>query len=445
LLATPLTKVRELPLAGSTTPARLTRLGAVLVLGCLLTGLLGLLGGLSRQAAVDAGQGRRSALSQHAAELYRSLADADAMATSGYVAGGVEPAATKARYDVDIARAANRLSQAAGELAGDQSAGRLVAVLGQLAGQLPRYTALIETARFYNRQGLPLGQSYLGAGSALMQQTMLPSVQRLRAEQTAALFDDYRGGGAIPFGVLLIGAATLAGLLDAGVRERRRTNRVINPGLVAATVLIALALLWWLGACVITEVRLHQAGRHDRAVTALDDARAAVLQARGNESLVLVARGGARVSDAGFTARLDQVLGQHGLLDAASAAAGSSGSVGSAGYVGSGDVVAIDRVRAEATRWWLAHQALRRLDDNGQYTAAVASSIGTAPGGSGRTFGRLDAAFDRALAEQRAAAGTAATRAAAALTGLAAGPAVLALLAAAASAAGIAARVREYR
>jgi hypothetical protein len=180
-------------------------------------------------------------------------------------------------------------------------------------------------------------------------------------------------------------------------------------------------------------------------VTALDDARAAVLQARGNESLVLVARGGARVSDAGFTARLDQVLGQHGLLDAASAAAGSSGSVGSAGYVGSGDVVAIDRVRAEATRWWLAHQALRRLDDNGQYTAAVASSIGTAPGGSGRTFGRLDAAFDRALAEQRAAAGTAATRAAAALTGLAAGPAVLALLAAAASAAGIAVRVREYR
>ncbi|HWN34170.1 MAG TPA: hypothetical protein VNP03_15580, partial [Pseudonocardia sp.] len=182
---------------------RLSRLGAILVAGCLLTALVSLASGLSRQSATDEGAGRVAALTVDAAQLYSSLADADAMATSGYVAGGVEPPAVRARYGDDIARASERLVHAAGQLAGDDPARPLVTTVAQ---RLPVYTGLIETARFYNRQGLPLGQSYLGNASALMRETILPAVEQLRRQQSVLLADDYGRGGALPLAVLLLGA-----------------------------------------------------------------------------------------------------------------------------------------------------------------------------------------------------------------------------------------------
>lgn len=109
--------------AGSTTPERLRRVAAGLVVGCLLTALTSVLGGLAHTDAVHDSGTRIAALDSDAAELYRSLADADATATRGYVSGGLEPAAVRARYDDDVARAADRLVQAASRLpVGDPAA-----------------------------------------------------------------------------------------------------------------------------------------------------------------------------------------------------------------------------------------------------------------------------------------------------------------------------------
>jgi hypothetical protein len=77
--------------AGSTTPERLRRVAAGLVVGCLLTALTSVLGGLAHTDAVHDSGTRIAALDSDAAELYRSLADADATATRGYVSGGLEP------------------------------------------------------------------------------------------------------------------------------------------------------------------------------------------------------------------------------------------------------------------------------------------------------------------------------------------------------------------
>ena len=100
--------------SGSTTPERLFRVAIVLVVGCLATALVSVLAGLQRTASVEEAQTRIAALTADSAELYRSLADADAMATSGYVSGGREPIAVRTRYDDDIARATGRLVDAAG-------------------------------------------------------------------------------------------------------------------------------------------------------------------------------------------------------------------------------------------------------------------------------------------------------------------------------------------
>ena len=63
---------------------------------------------------------------------------------------------------------------------------------------------------------------------------MLPAADELRRLQAAALDADYERGGAVPYAVLLIGIAAVAAIVDAGLRERRRTNRVLNVGLLAA-------------------------------------------------------------------------------------------------------------------------------------------------------------------------------------------------------------------
>ena len=61
---------------------------------------MSVLAGVQRTASVQEAQTRISGLTADSAELYRSLADADAMATTGYVSGGREPTAVQARYDL---------------------------------------------------------------------------------------------------------------------------------------------------------------------------------------------------------------------------------------------------------------------------------------------------------------------------------------------------------
>jgi hypothetical protein len=426
----PVKAVRSLATSPAT-PDRLRRVGAVLALGCVLFALVSLLSGLSRAAAVQDGGTRVSALNADAAELYQSLADADAMATSGFVAGGLEPVAVRTRYDDDIGRAAERLAQAAGRLPEGDPAQQPI---DTISAQLPVYTGLIETARVYNRQGLPLGQSYLDSGSRLMRETVLPAADELRRLQAAALDADYRGGGAVPYAVLLIGIAAVAAIGDAGLREWRRTNRVLSLGLLAAAAALSAALLWWVVALLLTGGNLSEAERHSDAATALDDARAAVLQARSNESLVLVARSGGGASEAGFTGQLERVLGPP---------EGAGGLLGVAAETV--PATQLDQIRVAAVSWQDAHRALRGLDDGGNYRAAVASATGADPAGSGSAFERLDAALGDAADAERRAFDADLDAAAATLTAISSGPALLALIAATAAAAGIGRRVGEYR
>jgi len=418
---------------GEATPDRLRRACAVLVLGCLVAGVVSLVSGINRTRAVSDGGERIGGIVADAAQLYRSLADADAMATTGFVSGGQEPAAVRARYDADITRAAARLVDAAGKLpAGDPAA----APVATLAEKLPVYTSLVETGRVYNRQNLPLGQSYLSTASKLMAGQMLPAAAKLRELQTAALRDAFGTGGGIPWAPLVMLLAALAAVVDVSLREGRRTNRVLSPGLVVAAGALALALIWWVAASVIAGAELGAANRHATVASALDDASTAVLQARSNESLVLVARNSGSNADGVYVDQMKKVLGADGngglLADAAAEA-------------DPGSTAGIDGIRTAAKDWQAAHTTVRQLDDSGNYQGAVASAIGTDAASSGSRFDRLDAALTQAVDAERAAFADAAGTADAAFIGLAGGPAVLALVAAAGAVAGLGRRIGEYR
>lgn len=251
---------------GATTPDRLTRIGTVLVVACVVTAVLSFLAGSARANAVGERGARLAALNTDTALLYRSLQEAHALATGGMIAGGVEQAVLRARYYDYIRQASQHLVSAAGLLPD----GREDAAI-EIMGQLPRHIDLVEAARTFYDRDRPLAQSYSGRASMLMESMILPAADELRRTQAAALRTNYREVGAFPVAVLVIGVAALLVLGYVTIRERQRTNRTFSLGLVAAGVTLTSTVVWWIVAATSAGDRVAAAFEQNATVTALEN------------------------------------------------------------------------------------------------------------------------------------------------------------------------------
>ena len=325
-------------------------------------------------------------LSVDAQELYRSLSDADATAATAFLTNGVEPGALRQRYLDDVARAGGALAVALRD-ADDQDAARLTV----LADQLPVYTGLVETARSYNRLGVPLGGAYLQEASGLMRGTLLPAARQLFESAQRRLVDEQRRAAGFPWAVPLLFAVTIAALVAAQVLLARRTHRVFNVGLAAAGLVALIALLWSTTALTVSAGRVDT-GRRDGSALAglLADARRAALQARADEALTLIARGSGAAFEQDFGTVFTGLIGEDGngglLTQAASQAPTAA------------DRAVIEEARDHARRWRELHREVRRLDDDGDYRGAVSLATGAGADSTSTVFGYLDTRMTSALA-----------------------------------------------
>ena len=375
-------------------------------------------------------------LSVGAQDLYRSLSDADATAATAFLANGVEPVKLRRRYLEDVNRATTALTVALRD-ADDEDAG----LLSVLADQLPVYTGLVETARTYNRLGLPLGGAYLQEASGLMRQTLLPAAQRLFESAQRRLNDAQRDAAGFPWAVLLLGLATVGCLIWAQVLVRRRTNRVFNVGLLSASAAALILVAWSSIALAAAGSRVETGHREGtEQVTLLAGARRAALQARADEALTLIARGGGAAYEKDFTAVFGTLIGTNGdgggLLDQALARATTEE-----------DRTAIAAARDQARQWLLLHGRVRELDDGGEHDKAVALATGPGTGENSpaAAFGQLDTAMGFALAAGNDRVDDQATRAGNALTGLLVAIVLLTAGLVAAVVLGFRPRIGEYR
>jgi hypothetical protein len=398
---------------GTATPQRLGRISALLVALCLVTAVVSGVSGWVRADAVGAGGTRLAALDTDASQLYRSLNEAEAMATSGFAADGPPPRSVVARYEDHVSRATQRLVHAAGLL---PPGGHGAALIERIASLLPRYTALVEAAETLKSEGSPRAREPLDAASRLMRDTILPAAEALRQSREAALIANYQHASEFPTAVLLLGTAALLAVGYVVVRERRRTNRILNLGLVGAGLLVAAALVWWLVATVAADDRLEAARGHSAVAAGLAESRVAVLQARAAETLARVTAGGDGEIDGEFVRHLDRLLTPGGLLDTAAAQA-----------AGDTATEALPAIRDAAMQW--------------RDTVAADG----APDASRSAFERLTAALADAVGAERTALAGEVRSADAVLSSTAVGPAVLLVLAAAAAAFGVGWRIREYR
>lgn len=435
----------ELRAAATTEPGRLRVIGAVLALLVVVFGAVTAWQVSDRAAAADDVVTHSQPLTSDAASIYRSLADADTTAAAGFLAGGEESRATRERYATDIATASALLVKASANSRGSQEAGAQIA---RLNSRLPRYTGLVEAARANNRQGLPLGGAYLRYANEQMRTELLPAARALYDAETERLTADYDKAKAWPWYALAAGTVAIGALGWAQRRHYRRTNRVFNRGLLAATAASVAVLLWLVAGHMTARAGLTDSYQHGaRSLRVLNEARIDALQARGDENLTLVARGavltGARQDfyETGFRSGMTDLAGP-----------GEHGAAAAHSRLGAALALADDEagrrpVRAALTQvrqWQARHAEARAADDKGDYDGALAKVIGP-DGSTGESFDRVAAGLQQALEHEQAQFRSSADTGRGALGGLPVGAGVLAALAALGAVLGIGRRLAEYR
>ncbi|MEU6376589.1 hypothetical protein [Streptomyces sp. NPDC046909] len=434
--------VDRLRAAAVTEPGRLRIIGALLAALVVAFGAVTAWQMTDRAAAADDVLHKSQPLSSAAADIYRSLADANTAASSGFLAGGQETAASRQRYEEDIDKAAAGLVKAASNSDPDSPAAETVT---KLNGMLPEYKGLVERARTYNRQGFPVGGAYLRYANEKMQKDMLPAAEDLYKKENQRLRADYDDATPYPWAAIGLGVTVLGALVWAQHRNYRRTNRVLNHGLVAASATTTVVLLWLVVGHSVARAGLDDSYDHGvRSLNVLHDARIASLKARGNENLTLVARGAETVTvknakgedevkdayDNSFQTDMN-TLGK-GLAEAAKLADDDSGEQ------------PVTAAEGNMKEWKLRHGDARKADEDGLYEAALNKVIGS-EGATGECFDSVDKNLAKALDHEEAEFRQSAGDGLDAMAGLPVGAAVLAVLGAAGAVLGIGRRLSEYR
>jgi hypothetical protein len=404
----------------ATTPGRLALATTVAVVACLLLGVTGFLAGNSQSAALHDAQ-RDAAQLVGTQELRNDLVSADATATNAFLVGGLEPTEARARYEASLSEAAEAVPSLAATARGAGEA----ADLATISDAVQRYAGLVESARANNRQGFPVGAAYLDQASAALRDEVLPTLDEV-AVSTSQRVDDDMGSVSLAQALLLF---VLLGLVALGAVQlwlARRTHRVLNTGLAAASV----ALL--VGGLVATAAVLggngvarSVASGPYAATVATSQALSLATDAKSMESFTLIKRGSGADFEESYQTSL---AGAQDLLVEAQDAV-------------DGDTSSQDLLAA----WDAKHAEIRELDDGGNWEGAVDAATSTADDSAGAAFAAFsDAAHAEVGTTSQAAVdrlGSAATTAQiAAWVAL-----VLGVAGAVAATAGMNVRLKEYR
>ncbi len=354
------------------TPGRMRLVAALVALAAAVFGVIGSQTLWTSSAALERADHNTTQVVR-VQSIYADLLRADADATNAFLAGGLEKPVQRADYDASIGRVAQTIAEAAEAQPADGAA------LGALNQQFQTYTALVEQARAYNRQGLPVGATYLSNASAGLRSGALPIVTALNQANTARTAEEF-DLSTRSIWLAVSGGVALLVLFGGLIWLARRTHRYLNVPVVVGVVLVLIALV--VGATTVNQVANQISSVRSSTFTATLDLatiRSAAFDAKANESLTLIARGSGTAFETSWASQSKVVT--DAITD-----------------LGGAEAVATQTTLS--TQWAVyikAHQAIRALDDGGEWQLAVNAAGATGAGSANAAFATFSDTATQAL------------------------------------------------
>ncbi|HMD95662.1 MAG TPA: hypothetical protein VKG80_23765 [Trebonia sp.] len=416
-----------------TTPATMRVLTVVLVLLSLAWGAFGGWAASQHSSAAGTLISVDEPLSLDASQMYENIADADVTITTAYLASSQPQLPPLQRYQTDIASASADLAKLrAGS--GDPS---LDAALAALAGGLPAYTGYVADAQSQYSLGFPLtGGSFMQVASEQAHLVLLPAAKTVFTTENAALSAASSQATGLPtMAAALVLAIVIGFILYRAQRWlTRRTNRLLSPGLVLASVLLVISVIWLAASYASARSDLDRGiAQGSGPAASLAQASIGVQQIRGDAVLNLISRSGNASFHDDFVKTSKQVgPGSGSLLSSAATGNGQAGALMAA-------------AGGEANSWYAANAEVYSLGTESNYAGERNNVIGTGPGSSAAGYTALENDITGAIADDQESFKSAATAGANALDPLEPVVIAVALLMALACVWGLNRRLAEYR
>ena len=425
-------------LAAASTPTLLRILMIILLLASLAWGAVGAWAVNQHASAAQNVVSTSEPLSLSAQQMYRSLSDADVTAATAFLNGPYPSLPARQGYDTDLAQAATdltRLTAAATTASNPQ----LLTSLNAVSTGLNAYTGYVKQAQtWYTLGHLLTGGSFMQDATETMHLTLLPAARTIYAQENAGLTTASAQATGLPWIVVVLVLALAIGVLLFRAQRWmwRHTHRRVNYGLLGASLVLVVGVLWLVVAFAVARSDLQQgAGHGSTPAETLAQAAIDAQQIRGDELINLISRSG----DTTFVKDFATVRGQLGpgagtLLTRA--AATSPGGAGAQWAAAAG---------RDAQAWYRVNEHAYALDGAAQYAQETQLVTGTGPGTSTAGFKQVEADLSRAIAADQVIFQGSATSGEDAFTGLEAGIIVAAVLMALGCAWGLNIRLAEYR
>jgi len=397
---------------GLSSPSALRALLVGLVLLSLCWGAFGGWAAAEHSSAASALVTVDEPLSLDAQQMYEAIADADATITAAYLASAQPSLQPLKRYQNDLATASADLSRLG---AGDGSRA-MAGSLAALNRGLPAYQGYVGQAQAEFAMGYPLtGGSFLQVASEEAHLVLLPAANAVFTRENAALSAASGEATALP----LVFVALALALITAFVLYRaqrwlaRRTNRMLSPGLVLASLLLVISVIWLAVGFLSARSDLDRGIGHGSApAESLALASIGVQQIRGDAVLNVISRSGnTSFSDDFQSVSKDVGPGPGSWLSTAAGAQQDTRS---------GAALVADAARA-APAWYAANAKVYALGGVADFNSEREAIVGTGFSYLNTVVGydTLETDLDQAIAADQAVFASAATQGAHALDSLA--------------------------